>query len=108
MANLGLEIHNSKVDDVLTPRRQAEIAAVTAHLLRFKPRKVMAEWSAGSVAERYKSYLDGAHRPRIISLSRQSGAGSMLNLSQCSYAPAPRYGRICEKGQQGGPGAAEG
>jgi hypothetical protein len=63
MANPGKDIHNSKVDDVLTPRRQAEIAAVTEHLLRFKPIKVMAEWSAATVAERYKSYLDGALPP---------------------------------------------
>jgi Family of unknown function (DUF5694) len=63
MSNPGKDIHNTKVDDVLTPRRQAEIAAVTEHLLRFKPNKVMAEWSATTVAERYKSYLEGALPP---------------------------------------------
>jgi hypothetical protein len=63
MANPGRDIHNSKVDDVLTPKRQSEIAAVTEHLLRFKPTKVMAEWSAATVLERYKSYLDGTLAP---------------------------------------------
>jgi hypothetical protein len=60
MANPGKDIHNSKVDDVLTPQRQAELAAVTEGLLRFKPNKVMAEWSAVTVTESYKAYLDGA------------------------------------------------
>jgi hypothetical protein len=63
MANPGKDIHNTKVDDVLTPRRQAEIAAITEQLLRFKPTKVMAEWSAATVAERYKGYLDGTLPP---------------------------------------------
>jgi Family of unknown function (DUF5694) len=63
MANPGKDLYDSTVDDVLSPKRQAEIEAVTSHLLPFKPTKVMAEWSAASVAERYKAYLAGGLPP---------------------------------------------
>lgn len=63
MANPGKDLYDSTVDDVLSPKRQAEIEAVTSRLLPFKPTKVMAEWSAASVAERYKAYLAGTLAP---------------------------------------------
>jgi hypothetical protein len=63
MANPGKDLYDSTVDDVLTAKRQAEIAEVTNHLLRFKPTKVMAEWSAASVVERYRAYLAGSLPP---------------------------------------------
>jgi Family of unknown function (DUF5694) len=63
MANPGKDLYDSTVDDVLSPKRQAEIESVTSHLLRFKPTKVMAEWSAASVAERYRAYLAGSLPP---------------------------------------------
>jgi Family of unknown function (DUF5694) len=63
MANPGHDIHNLKVDDVLEPKRQGEIAAVTDALARFKPSKVGVEWPADLVAERYKQYLAGTLAP---------------------------------------------
>jgi len=57
MSNPGHDIHNVKADDVLAPRRQAEIAAVTSALARFRPTKVAAEWPAELVADRYPKYL---------------------------------------------------
>jgi len=57
MSNPGHDIHNLKADDVLAPKRQAEIAAITDALARFKPTKVGVEWPADIVAERYKQYL---------------------------------------------------
>jgi hypothetical protein len=63
MANPGHDLHNLKVDDVLSPRRQSEIAAVTDALARFKPTKVAAEWDADTVAERWPKYLDGTLPP---------------------------------------------
>jgi len=57
MSNPGRDIHNLKVDDVLEPKRQGEIAALTDALARFKPTKVGAEWPSDVVAERYKQYL---------------------------------------------------
>ncbi|THD59347.1 DUF5694 domain-containing protein [Phenylobacterium sp.] len=63
MSNPGRDLHNLKVDDVLEPKRQGEIAAVTAALARFKPTKVGVEWPADVVAERYKQYLAGTLAP---------------------------------------------
>jgi hypothetical protein len=63
MSNPGRDLHNIAVDDVLTPRRQAEIAAAIAGLARFRPTKVATEWPADIVAERYPKYLAGTLAP---------------------------------------------
>jgi hypothetical protein len=63
MSNPGHDIHNLKVDDVLEPKPQSEIAAVTGALMRFRPTKVGVEWPADIVAERYKQYLAGTLAP---------------------------------------------
>lgn len=63
MSNPGHDIHNLKVDDVLEPKRQGEIVAVTDALARFKPTKVGVEWPADLVADRYKQYLAGTLAP---------------------------------------------
>ena len=63
MSNPGKDIHNIKVDDVLAPRRQAEIAAINERLMAFKPSKVMSEWPAAIVSERYSRYLAGTLPP---------------------------------------------
>jgi uncharacterized protein DUF5694 len=63
MSNPGHDIHDLKVDDVLEPKRQSEIAVLTGALSRFKPTKVGVEWPADLVAERYKQYLAGTLPP---------------------------------------------
>ena len=63
MSNPGQDLHNTKVDDVLAPKRQAEIAAVTAGLARFRPTKVAVEWPKEIVDERYPKYLAGTLPP---------------------------------------------
>jgi hypothetical protein len=63
MSNPGHDLHNLKADDVLEPKRQGEIAALTDALARFKPTKVGVEWPADLVAERYKQYLAGTLPP---------------------------------------------
>jgi len=63
MSNPGRDLHNLKVDDVLEPKRQGEIAALTGALARFKPTKVGVEWPTDLVAERYKQYLAGTLAP---------------------------------------------
>lgn len=60
MSNPGKDIHNLEVDDMLSPKRQAEIAAITKGLARFKPTKVGVEWPKAIVDERYPKYLDGS------------------------------------------------
>ncbi|MGH7023562.1 MAG: DUF5694 domain-containing protein [Caulobacteraceae bacterium] len=63
MANPGRDLHNVQVPDVLTPKYQAQIAAVDAALAHFHPTVVAAEWSAKTVDERYPKYLAGTLAP---------------------------------------------
>jgi hypothetical protein len=63
MSNPGHDMHNIAVDDVLAPKRQAEIVAITDALARFKPTKVAVEWPRALVAERYPKYLAGTLPP---------------------------------------------
>jgi hypothetical protein len=59
MSNPAHDLHDMKADDVLSPKRQGEIQAVTSALARFKPTKIAVEWDAPVVAERYPKYLTG-------------------------------------------------
>jgi hypothetical protein len=63
MSNPGRDLHNLTVDDMLSPRRQAEIAAVVEGLAKFKPTVVDAEWDAPVARERYEAYLKGTLPP---------------------------------------------
>ncbi|HEY3812608.1 MAG TPA: DUF5694 domain-containing protein [Caulobacteraceae bacterium] len=63
MANPGKDIHDVTADDVLAPKRQKEIGAITDALARFKPTKIAVEWPADIVAERYPKYLAGTLAP---------------------------------------------
>jgi hypothetical protein len=71
MSSPGADQHNMRVDDVLAPARQAEIAKITASLARFKPTVVAAEWPAATVADRYARYQAGtlpASRNEVVQL----------------------------------------
>src|SRR5437016_6073179 len=63
MSNPGLDSTNLQADDVLSPRRQEEIADVVEHLARFAPTRIAIEapyrdtWSTAS----YGKYLQGQH-----------------------------------------------
>lgn len=63
MSNPGKDLHNMQVDDMLSPARQAQIAAVTDALARFKPTLVAAEWPADITAQRYADYRAGKLPP---------------------------------------------
>lgn len=63
MSNPGHDLHDVKADDVLAPGRQTEIAVMTDALARFRPSKVVAEWPANVVNERYPKYLAGTLPP---------------------------------------------
>lgn len=54
--NPGQDLHNSKVDDVLAPRRQAELADVAARLAKFKPTKIAVEAEVDASDARYAKY----------------------------------------------------
>jgi hypothetical protein len=59
--NPALEVGNIDVDDVLAPKRQAEIEEIADGLARFAPTKVAVEWPidrAADVAEAFQRYCD--------------------------------------------------
>ena len=64
MNNPGRDIFNSQVDDVLAPKRQAEIAQVIEVLKRFKPTRIAVERNAGDqrIRKDYEAYLAGTHQ----------------------------------------------
>lgn len=63
MANPGHDIFNAKVDDVLAPKRQAEMAQVIAALKKFNPTKIAVEASFydDATPKRYADYVVGKH-----------------------------------------------
>jgi hypothetical protein len=62
MANPGHDVFNMEADDVLTPKRQQEIAELAAALKKFKPTKIAVEHdSQGKLNERYAKYLAGQY-----------------------------------------------
>lgn len=56
MSNPGRDLANVHADDMLSPQRQGEIAAVTEALARFKPNYVGVEWDAPLTDARYAAY----------------------------------------------------
>jgi hypothetical protein len=61
MGNPGLDLANVKADDVLVPKRQAEIAEVIKVLKKFKPTKIAIEapLNSESVQQQYQDYRVG-------------------------------------------------
>ena len=64
MANPGLDAVNMEADDVLSARRQREIADLVERLARFRPTKVMLEapYSSPLQQQRYQQYLAGSYQ----------------------------------------------
>ena len=65
--NPGQDLHNMKVDDVSTPKRQKELADVAERLMRFRPTSVMVESQrrdpGAATLPRYREYLAGTLAP---------------------------------------------
>jgi hypothetical protein len=63
MANPGHDIHNIQADDVLAPKRQAEIEHLLSVLKKFRPTKIAIEADVGSkqVEREYADYLAGKY-----------------------------------------------
>jgi Family of unknown function (DUF5694) len=62
MANPGHDIFNMQADDVLSPKRQQEIAELATVLRKFQPTKIAVEADFGDdkIPKRYAEYLAGA------------------------------------------------
>jgi Family of unknown function (DUF5694) len=63
MGNPGRDLHNAHVDDVLLPKYQAQIAAVTDALAHFHPSVVAVEDDPDSTRDRYRQYVAGSLPP---------------------------------------------
>jgi hypothetical protein len=63
MDNPGLDAVNVEADDVLTPRRQAEIKRLNVALLKFRPTKVAVEGDRSSTTfqKRYRDWIGGRY-----------------------------------------------
>jgi hypothetical protein len=64
MNNPGRDIFNTRADDVLTPKRQAEMANVMEVLKAFRPTKIAVEREAGDqrIGKDYSDYVAGTHQ----------------------------------------------
>jgi hypothetical protein len=63
MGNPGHDIYNMRADDVLAPKRQAEMSQLIEVLKKFKPTKIAIESDAYSdkIPKRYADYLAGKY-----------------------------------------------
>jgi hypothetical protein len=63
MANPGRDIHNMQADDVLSPKRQQEMAELLEVLKRFRPTKIALEGgvTGSRVTREYPDYLAGKY-----------------------------------------------
>ncbi len=62
--NPGRDIVNQRIEDVLTPERQAEIEAIVERLAAFRPTRVAVEWPIGAqdrLDRRYADYRAGRY-----------------------------------------------
>lgn len=64
MSNPGHDLFNTQADDVLAPKRQAEIAQLIATLKKFQPTKIAveADFSDSRTSRNYNDYLAGTHQ----------------------------------------------
>jgi hypothetical protein len=101
MSNPGLDLHDVQAGDVLTAKRQAEIAFLTDALARFRPDKVAVEWPSDVVARLFPMYLAGTLPPsrnEVVQLgfrlAQQSGAHGVWGIDvhgDFPYEPVKAY-----------------
>ncbi len=78
MDNPGRDLHNTNADDVLAPKRQAEIEELTALLARFRPTKIAIEWDAGDQAGLDRVYGEYAAGRRQLTRDERQQVGMRL------------------------------
>lgn len=100
MANSGSHVVDSRADDVLSPKRQAEIAELIEVLERFRPTKIAVEQAFHDqdvLSSRYRAYLEGGHeltrneRQQIgFRLARELGHATVYAVDADGEYPFPR------------------
>ena len=99
MANPGRDVFNTQVDDVLAPKRQAEIGELIEVLKRFQPTRIAVEagFNNGAIAGRYDEYVAGNHalsRNEVeqigFRLARQLGHKTVYPVDVDGEFPFPR------------------
>ncbi|MGD1148047.1 MAG: DUF5694 domain-containing protein [Thermoanaerobaculaceae bacterium] len=88
MANPGRDIFNMQADDVLSPKRQEEIAELEAALKKFQPTKIAveADYGTDAVPKRYAEYLTGT-RPLSRNEVEQIGFRLAKDLGHTTIYP---------------------
>lgn len=100
MANSGSHVVDVEADDVLSAKRQAEIAELVAVLVRFQPTKIALEadfYDSDVIAGRYSDYLSGEHeltrneRQQIgFRLAKELGHTTVYSVDADGEYPFPR------------------
>jgi hypothetical protein len=96
--NPGKDMNNLHVDDVLAPKRQAEIAAIVDHLALLKPTRVALECAPADQAKWDKRYAD--YRTGTYALTRDERDQIGLRLAAAMKLP----GIECVDYSDGSPG----
>ena len=105
MANPGTNLYDSEADDVLSPRRQAEIAEVIEVLRAFRPTKIAVESSFNrrDTRDRYAAYLAGDYELTRnetnqigFRLAKELGHESVYPVDVFGDYPYPRLVKFAE------------
>ncbi len=93
MANPGRDVFNMQADDVLSPKRQQEIAELAAVLKKFRPTKIAVEKDYGqeAVQKQYAEYLAGT-RPLSRNEVDQIGFRLAKDLGRTAIYPVDADG----------------
>jgi hypothetical protein len=82
MSNPGHDVHNTRVDDVLTPKRQREIADVARLIARFKPTKIMVEADVTSQPKLDEAFAASCKGKRAMTRNETEQLGFRIACAQ--------------------------
>lgn len=82
MANPGRDVHNTKADDVLSARRQREIAKVSRLIERYRPTKVMVEADTSGQDALDARFAESCHGDRPLERNEIEQLGFRIACSQ--------------------------
>jgi hypothetical protein len=75
MNNPGRDVHNTRADDVLSAKRQREIADVARLIARFKPTKIMVEADTTKQATLDQTFAESCHGKRPLTRNETEQLG---------------------------------